>query len=204
MSAASVAMTAAVLALLGGGAAPTAATQADAPAVADAVALGLSRDEARRAAFHERYRQRLGGPVLQSIEVITEFRRLVLLAEEQGRQGEAAWGAERAAAALAPYRGRLDLVLRLRFDPRNAYRSMPETALVIYTRGGGDVQPTSLRATPANDAGPVPPAGTPILAATVEAAFPASRIDPGRPSLVGVFLDGRELERIPLDLSALR
>jgi hypothetical protein len=184
---------------------PGGSPQADAAAIADAVTLGLSRDEARRAAFHERYLVPLGGPVVQSIEVVTEFRRAVWLAEERARQGETAWATERAAAALAPYRGRLDLVLRVRFDPLNAYRSVPDATLVIYRRegDGSPLQPASLRATPENFAGPVPP-GTPILAATVEAAFPVSDLDLSRPFLVGIVLDGRELQRVPLDLTALR
>ncbi len=173
--------------------------------IADAVGLGLSRDEARRAAFHERYVMRLDGPVVQSLEVVTEFRRAVLLAEERGRQGESAWATDRAAAALAPYRGRLDLVLHLRFDPLNAYRAMPAATVVIYPRAGGgsELQPASVQATPENFAGPVPP-GTPILAATVEAAFARADLDLSRPVLAGILLDGRELQRVPLDLTSLR
>ncbi len=173
--------------------------------IADAVALGISRDEARRAAFHERYVIRLGGPLVRSLEVVTEFRRAVLLAEERARMGEAAWPTRRAAAALAPYRGRLDIVLRLRFDPLNTYRAMPDVGVVIYppVEGESPLQPSTLRATPENFAGPVPP-GTPIVAATVEAGFPLATLDLSRPFLVAVFLDGRELQRIPVDLAGLR
>lgn len=184
---------------------PVISAQLGSPAIAEAVALGLSRDETRRATFHEQYVMRLGGPVVQSLEVVTEFRRAVLLAEERARQGEAAWPTGRAAAALAPYRGRLDLVLHLRFDPQNTYRAMPPATVIIYPNedGAPELPPASLRATPENFAGPVPP-GTPILAATVEAAFALSGLDVSRPFLVGVFLDGRELQRIPLDLTGLR
>lgn len=184
---------------------PPALDQIGPSELAEAVALGLSRDAARRAAFHEKYVHRVGGPVVQSLEVVTEFRRAVLLAEERARQGESAWATERAAAALAPYRGRLDVRLHLRFDPLNAYRTMPDATLVVYPRGAGGpgLRPASLQATPENYAGPVPP-GTPILAATVEAAFPLSGLDLSRPVLVGVFLEGRELQRIPLDLSERR
>jgi len=171
--------------------------------ISDAVALGMSRDEARRAAFHERYVSRLGGPLVRSLEVVTEFRRAVLLAEGHARLGEPAWLTERAAAELAPFRGRLDLVLRLRFDPLNSYRAMPEVGVVIYRQEEGALQPSSLRATPENFAGPVPP-GTPILAATVEAAFPLSALDTSRPFLLGIFLDGREVQRLPVDLAGLR
>jgi len=171
--------------------------------VAEAVAIGAGRDEAREA-FHAPYVLRLGGPVLQSLEIVTEFRRVVLLAEERVRQGNVGWDAESASVALAPHRGRLDLILQLRFSPQNTYRSMPPVDASIYERGGSRVQPLNVQARPANLAGPVPPAGTPILAGTVEATFAASALDFGRSYLVGIFLDGRELERIPLDLSSLR
>jgi len=172
--------------------------------LADAVALGLSRDEASRAAFHERYVLRLGGPVVHSLEVVTEFRRAVRMAEARARQGEVRWATDRAAAALEPYRGRLDLVIRLRFDPQNTYRAMPRVNVLIYRREGGPVlRAAGLQATPENYAGPVPP-GTPILAATIEASFQRSDLDPSRPFLAGIFLDDREIERIPLDLGGLR
>lgn len=173
--------------------------------LAEAVALGLSRDEARRAAFHDRYVQRLGGPLVQSIEVVTEFRRAVLLAEERARQGESAWAVERAAAALDGFRGRLDLVLHLRFDPLNAYRAMPHVNVVIYRRedAAPAVQVTGLVATPENFAGPVPP-GTPILAATVTVPLMPSDLALPKAFLVGLFLDGREVQRIPVDLTGLR
>jgi hypothetical protein len=41
--------------------------------IAEAVAIGAGRDEAREA-FHAPYVLRLGGPVLQSLEIVTEFR----------------------------------------------------------------------------------------------------------------------------------
>jgi hypothetical protein len=175
-------------------------------AVADAVAVGTSggADE-RHESFHAPYLLRRGGPVLQSIEIVTEFRRVVLLAEERVRGGAASWDARSAHEALRPYRGRLDLVLQLAFSPQNTYRSLPAVGVVIYRRGGGpELRPLHLEAVPADLAGRVPLAGTPILGATVEAAFPSSALDFGESHLVGVFLDGREVERVPVDLSRLR
>ncbi len=202
--AAAAVLVAAVAGLCPAPAHPAPADQLGRSDLAEAVALGLSRDEARRAAFHAQYVQRLGGPLVESLEVVTEFRRAVLLAEERARQGEAAWAVERAAAALDEYRGRLDLVLHLRFDPLNAYRAMPRVNVVIYRREDTvpAVQVTGLVATPENFTGPVPP-GTPILAATVTVPLMP---DLGLPPafLVGLFLDGREARRIPVDLTGLR
>ena len=177
-------------------------------AVADAVAIGTSGGaDAHHESFHAPYLLRHGGPVLQSIEIVTEFRRVVLLAEERVRGGAAGWDARSAHEALRPYRGRFDLVLQLAFSPQNSYRSLPAMAVVIYRRDGGrgsELRPLHLEAVPGNHAGRVPLAGTPILGATVEAAFPSSALDFNESHLVGVFVDGREVERVPLDLSRLR
>lgn len=203
-----------VAAALSPGARPVCASGPDAgqaigaSAIAEAVAIGFDRGGgARHAAFHEPYVLRHGGAVLRSLEVVTEFRRVVLLAEERLRRGDASWDARAAAEALAPYRGRLDLVLHLRFSPQNTFRSMPPVDVTIYPRAAAKapgLQPLHVEATPSNLAGPVPPAGTPILAATVEAAFPASSLDFQATYLVAVSIDGREVERVPLDLSRLR
>ncbi|HSK09057.1 MAG TPA: hypothetical protein VK911_05750 [Vicinamibacterales bacterium] len=170
----------------------------------DAVSIGLSSDQAARTRFHAPYIERLGGPVIQALEVVTEFRRMVLLAEAHARAGEAGWDAARAAAALAPYRGRVDVILHLQFSPQNTYRTVPPVSVVLYTRGGGPpLRPGHVEVTPANVAGPIPP-GTPILSARVEAHFPADALDARGTHLVGVSIDGRETQRIPIDLSRLR
>jgi hypothetical protein len=172
--------------------------------ILEAVSIGLSRDAAARTRYHAAYIQRVGGPVIQGLEVVTEFRRMVLLAEEQARAGEAAWDAARAAAALAPYRGRLDVILHLQFNPQNTYRTVPPVGVVIYPRGDGPaLRPGHVEVTPANVAGPISP-GTPILSARVEAHFAAGALDAAGVYLVGVSIGGREIQRIPIDLSRLR
>jgi hypothetical protein len=176
--------------------------------VADAVAIGLAGGAgASHADFHAPYVIQQNGPVVQSIEVVTEFRRVVLLAEEHARRGEAGWDARGASRALQPYRGRLDLLVSLRFDPQNTYRSVPDIGLRIYERdeeAASGIEPLHVVATPANFAGRVPPAGTPILGAGVEAAFSSASLDFRSTYLVGIFVAGREVDRAAIDLSRLR
>jgi hypothetical protein len=171
-------------------------------AIAEAVRVGLSRESPAVDLFHDQYRRLLGGPFLQSVELITEFRRVVLTAERARRAGEA-WDVRSAERALEPFRGLVTVVVQVRFNPQNTYRTTPRLEALIYPRSGGTVPPLDQRFRPSYRSGPAP-AGTPVLEGTLEAEFLASSLDPGGPLLVGVFLEGREIERIPVDLSTIR
>lgn len=171
-------------------------------AIAEAVRLGLSRDAWALDRFHAPYRHLLGGPFLQSLELISEFRRVVLSAERATRAGET-MDARSAERVLDPFRGLVTVVVGVRFNPQNTYRSMPRLEAVIYSPAGGTVTPVGQRARPSYLSGPAPP-GTPILEGTLEADFQGSALDPPGQLLVGIFLEGKEIERIPVDLAGLR
>jgi hypothetical protein len=181
-------------------ASPPLETYIPAPALAEAVRLGLTRDEAVLERFHETYRSLVGGPFLQSIEIVSEYRRAVLTAEAARRRGDT-WNERSAGRALEPYRGLVTLVVRVRFNPQNTYRSIPRVEAVIYPAGGDRVAPVDERLRPSYLSGPAPP-GTPVLEGTLEANFLASSLDPQ--GLLGIFVEGREIERIPLDFAAVR
>ena len=195
------------LALVAGLAGPAAQgppleTAIGASAVTEAVRLGLSGDARALDRFHAPYRHLAGGPFLQSLELITEFRCVVLSAERAAQAG-GSWDARRAERALEPYRGLVTLVVHVRFNPQNTYRTMPRLEAAMYPRAGGKVLPVDQRARPSFLSGPAPP-GTPVLEGTLEADFLASALDPRGHPLVGIFLEGREIERTPIDLSAIR
>src|SRR5262245_24535715 len=61
---------------------------------------------AERVAFHAGYRSVASDPGVEHVEVITELRRLVLLAETGSASGDGWRDAREAADALEPYRGR--------------------------------------------------------------------------------------------------
>jgi hypothetical protein len=171
-------------------------------ALAEAVRLGASADDPALERFHAAYRLPLGGPFLQSIEIVSEFRRAVLIAEGARRTGEPL--SERGAGrALEPYRGLVTIVVNVRFDPQNTHRSMPLLEAVLYPPAGGVAEPVDQQSRPSYLSGPAP-AGTPVLEGRLEASFLASSLDERGQHLVGVFVDGREIRRIPVDLSAVR
>ncbi len=171
-------------------------------AIAEAVRVGLSRESPALERFHAPYRHLLGGPFLQSVEVITEFRRVVLTAERAQRTG-GTWDARSAERALEPFRGLVTIIVQVRFNPQNTYRTTPRLEALIYPHSGGTVPPVDQRFRPSYRSGPAP-AGTPVLEGTFEADFVASSLDSRGQLLIGIFLEGREVQRLPIDLAAIR
>ena len=86
------------------------------------------RTDQDRARFHARYLVRVGSAAVgqtsvDTIETITEFRRMVIVAEEHARLNDmfARGGRiQEAEEALRAYRGRLSVVAHLRFGPHVA------------------------------------------------------------------------------------
>lgn len=173
----------------------------DRGAVAEAVRIGRSG----QAAFHAAYRVQVDDEVVRHLEIVTEFRRVVRLTEEREGMGDATWDASRAAEALRPFRGLVDLVMFLQFSPRNTYRVMPQYSAVLYDRESGEpIRPVDSYSTTAYVGGQPAPPGTPILSGTVTLTFDAARLKASDSLLAGILLDGRELRRVPLDLAGMR
>jgi hypothetical protein len=123
---------------------------------------------AERVAFHGGYRSVAADPGIERVDVITELRRLVLLAEM--RAGHAWRDAREAAHALAPYRGRLTVEARVRFHPHNRYTAVPR--LDVHLASASSMQPAlDVCVTPLH--GPVTGVGEPpaIVGAEVDSTF---------------------------------
>ncbi len=204
---------AAVLAFAGLCAAGLAASQPfavniDAAAIERAVALGRSTNAAERQRFHDSYIIRLNDPLLDRLEIVTEFRRVVLATEDRVREGDVDWGPQQAAAMLRQWRDKITLVLHVTFPPANTYRTMPPFDLVLYGRSrtgaARPLEPLALLATPQYVSGQPAPPGTPILAGIVDATFAARSLDPRAVYLAGIRFEGRELRRVELDFGRLQ
>ena len=131
---------------------------------------------AERVSFHATYRTAAADPGIDRVEVITELRRMVLLAEIHGT-GDGAWRDGRdAAEALAPYRGRLTVELRVRFRPGRGYTTLPE--LEVHLNGVTTMQPAiDLHIEPIQSPGAATPGNRPaIVGAIIEAAFAAPSV----------------------------
>jgi len=183
------------------------ATNIDAASIARAIALGRSPDRSARQQFHDAYFIRLNDPLLDQLEIVTEFRRVVLVTEDRAGAADSDWGPRQAADMLRPWRGRFALVLHVTFPPTNTYRAMPRFDIVLYgrppTAAPARIDPLEVMETPRYVSGQPAPPGTPILAGLVEATFGAGRIDPRAIYLAGIAFEGRELRRVEVDFGRI-
>jgi hypothetical protein len=99
-----------------------------------AIELGQSPGSEASQRFHDAHVILIGDPVLDRLEIVTEFRRVVLRTEDRVRLAAITWGPRQAAEMLRPWRARVSLVLHVTFSPRNVYYTMP--------RFGGMVEAT--------------------------------------------------------------
>jgi len=170
-----------------------------------ALAIARARDTERQQ-FHGRYIFNLKDPAVTQIEVITEFRRLVLIAEDHVLRGD--WmftrGLRAAEQALAPTRGMLTLRAQVRFNPLNVFVVLPDYALAVGSPAGA-LQPVDTQV--------MPPYSTPfktrqrkaqtsLVGATLEAMLPSEAIGQ-LARYVAVTLDGKEVTRKAEDFSRL-
>ena len=160
--------------------------------------------EAERARFHSAYLVPLQAvdPALERMEVLTEFRRAVLDAEDHLRLGDHMFSVRQATEALRPWRGKLTLSLHLRFHPHNVLVSVPAYVMLFAEPGP---TPLAVRRTPLFTLAPdaqKPGAPTSLYGGIVEVDFDAAKA--GQTSrVVQVLLDGKELAHTTINLARL-
>lgn len=167
-------------------------------------ALAIARaTESERAAFHAPYRVAVNTPFVETVEVVSEFRRVVLLAEERIRKGDRAFGysTRLAAQAVAPWKQRVAIVARLRFHPQNNYVGVPNVEVILpgrqNTRVGVLRQP--ILSLPSSN----PADRLPVLGAQVEGVFDAAPLGNATHSF-DIHLEGKPVGHATFDLAALR
>jgi hypothetical protein len=171
-------------------------------------ALTLARGrESERQQFHKRYLIDLADPVVPQIEVITEFRRLVIVAEEHVLRGD--WmftrGTRAAIDALAPTRGLITIRAQVRFNPLNTFIEPPAYALAIGTGTGAPLERIDTQQTPQYSTPFKARDGKTLSSLTgvgLEITMAASRIGQTTRT-VGVMLDARDIVHTPVDFAKL-
>ena len=170
-----------------------------------ALALARGRD-AERQQFHSRYVFNVADPAVTQIEVITEFRRLVIIAEDHVLHGDFMFtrGIRAGEQALASSRGMLTLRAQVRFNPLNTFVALPDYALAV-SGPSGSLIPVDTHATPQysnpfkNRQGKTV---TSLMGETIEADAPSSDIGQTERA-VAVTLDDKEIARVKVDFSRL-
>ena len=166
--------------------------------------VARSRDS-ERTLFHRKYLFDLPGDTVTQIEVITEFRRLVLVTEDHLRVGDQMFsrGVREAEAAMAPTRGILTLKAHVRFNPLNTYVGIPPLRLALGTTvteplAELDTEVTGQFSLPYKDRRGNN--ATVLTGAVLQADVPASSIGQTTRQ-VAVVLTGKELARTSVDFA---
>lgn len=160
--------------------------------------------EPQRAAFHKPYVLHLDHAELEQLDVITEYRRYVLAAEDQLRMGNwlFAQSVRDAQEKLKPWRERLTLVARLRFHPQNVLIGIPPYEIALRNP---DLAPLNLTRTPINAllSGRPGDFNAPLVGATLEAVFNSSTIGQTAGHAI-LSLEGKQVASVTIDFSTLQ
>lgn len=190
-------------------------------AIDEALAIANTPLESTHLRFHADYRFAVNAPPVDWVSVVSPFRRVVLLAETEKRQGRRAFGQREALAALRPDPGRLEVYVELTFHPLNTFVGVPDYAVVLEAPGKAPVAAADIERLPrfgprlADTWYPFPypyPHGPrmPVSGAqtleggTLIARFPGDGLDP-RGVYDAVVLNGQaRLAQVRIDLARLR
>jgi hypothetical protein len=147
----------------------------DVTAIQSAFKMARS-SQADRSRFHAPYLMPGTVDTIERLEVITEFRRLVLLTEERLAAGDWTFSSDTraAAAAIRPWKDKLTIRARIRFHPHNIYTSTPPVAIVIGA-GPNMHEPIAVTSDPQFRLGSDPPV---LIGVVVEASFDAPAVGP--------------------------
>lgn len=167
-------------------------------------ALAIARStEAERQRFHAPYIKALNLPFIETAEIVSEFRRVVLIAEERGRKGDRLFGysVSQAQQAIGPWVRRVGLKARLRFHPQNTYVDVPAVTITLVGNARAQIGVVNepILSLPSGQPGD----RVPILGALVEGVFDAGAVGDGLREFV-VRIDDREVGRVSFDLSAVQ
>jgi hypothetical protein len=167
-----------------------------------ALVIARGRD-GERAQFHAPYIEQLNTPTVQSIEIVSEFRRVVLLAEDHILRGDRgfAYSTRMAGDAVQPWKGRVSLVTRLRFHPLNTYVSVPNIEITVDGLNA-DAALIGVLKEPQYSMTSAPGEQAALVGAVAEGVFDAALIGQTERTVI-VRLDGKQLITARLDFRAI-
>src|SRR5262245_45601594 len=102
--------------------------------VLDAIAIGQSTFDADRLRFHAPYRIDVRQAPLDSVDVVTPFRRVVIAAELRARAGDRRFGQREGLAIVDKYPRQVSVHAEFTFHPQNTLVLVPAYAVRWITR----------------------------------------------------------------------
>jgi len=191
-------------------------TNVDLLAIDEALMLIRSGSLSELARFNELYRVKVEKAPVDYLEVVTPFRRIVLTGSARAAAGDRGFGQRQAIELLAEAGDRLDVYAEITLNPLNTYIGVPEYVVALVNGSGTRIAATGItklsRWTPRLPGPPaVPPfqattipRGSPLVGATVIAAFELKALAAAATYDVVVELGGEELARAAVALSGMR
>jgi hypothetical protein len=178
------------------------ASQAD--SLREAVTLGRTRDDALFESFNKGYELAASG-VLDRAEIVTEFRRAVLIERDHVRQGDDTFGPDDLAKAVLPFKGQVTFIVQVRLHPHNiVVKELPYDLSISTGPRSPPMAAKVLKREPVYPPGAGGP-GTPPVAVKLEASFPRAEIERAATPFLVVTDDKPEiLWQARLDLSRYR
>ncbi|SRR6266702_2774616 len=169
----------------------------------DALNLGRTHDDALFDSFNRGYGLSVSGTI-ESAEIITEFRRAVLVVREHATQGDYVFDAQDLAGAMAPYKGLVTFIVQARLHPLNTFVKAPPYELYVSTGPSTDpVAARSMKRDPVYPVGAGP--GSSMIGVRIEASFPIAPIaGAAKPTLILTDEHAEILWQTRLDLSRYR
>lgn len=180
----------------------SAAAIAQFPDAREALRLGRSQDEAVYGAFTRGYALPAADPV-DSAEVVTEFRRAVLIVRERARLGEFGFTERDLNVAIAPHLGLVTFIVQARLNPMHTYAKPP--AYELYVATGPETPPLAGKEMKRDPVYALGGMGAPLIGVRLEITIPRAQIDAAaRPELILTDEHANVLWRSRLDLSRFR
>jgi hypothetical protein len=173
------------------------------PDARDALRLGRSQDEALYAAFTKGYALAVKEPV-DLAEIVTEFRRAVLIVRDRARMGEFGFTERDLNLAMTPQLGLIGFIVQARLNPLHTYAKPP--AYELYVSTGPDTPPLASRE-PRRDPvyGPGLMMGSPLVGVRLEITVQRAQIEAApQPELILTDDQANVIWRSRIDLSRFR
>ena len=120
----------------------------DPAALDEALRLSRTRRPSDLETFNAQYIVVKGGPGRPKVEVITEFRRAVLLGREQADLGNYSWSPTNLARAVAKYEGLTSLRAEVWLSPAHLYVGTPAYRMDLYDGRQRTVMPVQEKRDP--------------------------------------------------------
>jgi hypothetical protein len=190
-------------------------------AIQDALTIANSSIESSHRRFHADYHLPVKTAPVDFISIVTPFRRVVLAAETETRQGRRMFGQREALAALQPDPDRFEVYAELTMHPLNTFIGLPDYTIELepISFRGPVVIPHGIDRLPRfsprlespwypfpypYSVGPTVAGGRPLVGGTLIARFAGGDLD--RKGIYSVIVKdgGKELGRAKLDLARVR